>query len=137
MTVDNDGTSQKTTTSKVPWKVMSKSHCVAVLLVGISTLVSNPASAALADKLERLVGYTIIASKTVEAWAEDKKKSDGFEGCSHGRVIIFTDGTALTCNTYSYSYSYRPTAVILAKKIGASYDFKMVVDNDVYDMESR
>ena len=136
MTVDNDGTSRKTT-SIVPWKVKSKSRCVAVLLAGITTLVTDPASAALADKLERLVGYTIVASKTVEAWVEDKKKSDGFEGCNHGRVIIFTDGTALTCNTYSYSYSYRPTAVILAKKIGAGYDFKMVVDNDVYDMESR
>lgn len=99
------------------------------------------ARADLADELEDLVGYSIVAAKTIEGWREDRKREDGFTGCSHGRVILFTDGTALTCNTYSYSYSYRPTAVILAKQFKFQgrdlYDFKMVVEDEVYDMSPR
>lgn len=107
-------------------------------------LAANLASNAYADtasKLEKFVGYAIVASKTIDFWVEDGKKEDGFSGCSHGRKIVFTDNTALTCNTYSYHYAYRPTAVILAKQIGSYggrtlYDVKMVVDDDVYDMNS-
>jgi hypothetical protein len=101
-------------------------------------LVVQPAYADLADELEDLVGYTIIASKTIERWYDDDEKDDSFNGCSYGRIIVFTDGTTLTCAEYGYQYAYRPTAVILAKKItyqGKSfYDFKMVVGDEVYDM---
>ncbi len=98
----------------------------------------SPAYADLADELEDLVGYTIIASKTVERWYDDEEKDDAFIGCSHGRVIVFTDSTTLTCAEYGYQYAYRPTAVILAKETtyqGKSfYYFKMVVEDEVYDM---
>ncbi len=101
-------------------------------------LVASPAYADLADALEDLVGYTVIDSKTVERWYDDDEKDDSFNGCSHGRVIVFTDGTALTCAEYGYQYAYRPTAVILAKEISCQgksfYDFKMVVGDEVYDM---
>ena len=110
------------------------------LIVSILVIVfaAIPAYADLADELEELVGYTIIASKTVERWYDENEEDDSFNGCSHGRVIVFTDGTALTCAEYGYQYAYRPTAVILAKEItyqGKSfYDFKMVVGDEVYDM---
>ena len=99
------------------------------------------AHADLADELADLVGYTIVATKTIEGWKEGRKSGDDFEGCEFDRVILFTDGTALVCREYSYSYSFMPTAVILAKQItyqGRSfYDFKMVVDDEVYDMGAR
>lgn len=111
---------------------------IAVLALGLLPCL---AFADLADKLGRLIGYTIVDSKTVDGWREDGKTNDGFEGCNHGRVIIFTDGKGLTCNTYSYSYSYRPTAIVLAKQISfqgkSFYDFKMVVGDEVYDMSAR
>lgn len=116
-------------------------HRLTKLLILASLALPTIANADLADDLEDLVGYVIVAAKTVEGWRDGRKKGDDFEGCEHGRVIVFTDGTALTCNTYSYSYSYRPTAVILAKQFKYQgrevYDFKMVVEDEVYDMSSR
>ncbi|MBW1788376.1 MAG: hypothetical protein JRK53_17430 [Deltaproteobacteria bacterium] len=102
------------------------------------TFVVQPAYADLADELEDLLGYTIVAIKTIERWYDNDEKDDSFSGCSHDRVIVFTDGTTLTCSEYGYQYAYRPTAVILGKKINyqgkSFYDFKMVVGDEVYDM---
>ncbi len=111
----------------------------AVLVATALTLLPERGAADLADELENLVGYTIIDTKTIVAWHDDDEQEEGsFNGCSHGRVIVFTDGTTLTCAEYGYQYAYRPTAIILAKKItyrGKSfYDFKMVVGDEVYDM---
>ena len=107
----------------------------------ISLTAPSTASADLARDLERLVGYVIVATKTVEGWKEDGKREDGFSGCAHGRVIVFTDGTALTCGTYNYSYAYRPTAIIFAKQLQFQgremVDYKMVVEGEMYDMNVR
>ena len=97
------------------------------------------ARADLADELEGLVGYSIVDSRTIVGWYDDDEKEEGsFNGCSHGRVIKFSDGSALTCAEYGYMYAYRPTAIILAKKLeygGKShYDIKMVVEDEVFDM---
>jgi hypothetical protein len=105
----------------------------------VFSLVVLPTYAGLADDLDDLVGYTIIASKTIDRWHDDHEKGDtSFNGCSHGRVIVFTDNTALTCAEYGYQYAYRPAAVILAKEItfhGKSFhDFKMIVEDEIYDM---
>jgi hypothetical protein len=116
-------------------------HRLIRLLVCASLALPTVSKAGLADELEDLVGYMIVAAKIVDGWKDGRKFGDGFEGCEHGRVIVFTDGTALTCNTYSYSYSYRPTAVILAKQFKfqgrEAYSFKMVIDDEVYDMSLR
>ena len=115
---------------------MKKFSPIFALLFSLAAL---PTYGGLADVLDDLVGYTIIASKTIDRWHDDYEKGDSsFNGCSHGRVIVFTDNTALTCTEYGYQYAYRPTAVILAKEItfqGKSfYDFKMIVGEEVYDM---
>lgn len=91
-----------------------------------------PAFADLADKLERLVGYTILGSKTIEGWYDDDgKKGDSFEGCDFGRTIVFSDNRILRCSTYSYQYSYRPSAVIISN----GKQIKMIVEDEVYDMQ--
>lgn len=103
---------------------------------------SSVAQASAADVLSDLEGYTVVASKTIDAFADKgKAKKDGFEGCEYDRVIIFTDGTAVTCRTYSYTYSYRPKAVILGKQV--TYQgtplvlLKMVVGDSVFDVAGR
>ena len=99
----------------------------------------NEASADLSrELLERLVGYTIVAAKTISGWYDDDEREEGaFKGCRHGRVIVFTDGTGLTCSGYGYMYSYRPTAIILGKRIeyGARSmtHFKMIVEHEVFE----
>jgi hypothetical protein len=94
-------------------------------------LISAPASADVTDELEDLVGYTIVDVKTVDGWYDDDgEKGDSFEGCEYGRTIVFSDNRILTCSTYHYHYTYRPRAIILSN--GSS--FKMIVDDDVYDM---
>lgn len=105
----------------------------------LALLVSPLACADLADKLENLVGYTIVDSKTVAGWYDNEEKGEGtFNGCKQGRVIVFTDNKKLTCAEYGYQYAYRPTAIILGKEISyqghSFYDFKMVVEDEVYDM---
>ncbi|KJV44346.1 hypothetical protein CAP42_09610 [Acinetobacter indicus] len=102
-------------------------------------LASFNASADLADELEDLVGYTIVDSKTIKGWYDDEESEEGaFKGCKHGRTVVFTDNTTLTCSEYGYQYAYRPTAIILAKEITYQgqtlYDFKIIVEDEVYDM---
>ena len=42
-----------------------------------------------ADDLEDLLGYTIVASKTITGWRDDEEKDGGsFNGCSH--PVLFT-----------------------------------------------
>lgn len=105
---------------------MTKGVAAALLVA-----VAQGAHADVADELEGLVGYTIAAAVTVTGWRDaNGKKGDSFEGCDHGRAIIFDDSKALTCATYSYTYSYRPKAIVFVR--GSS--FKMLVDDDLYDM---
>lgn len=102
-------------------------------------ILSSFVYADLTDKLENLVGYTILESKVIDSWHDANGKNDSFEGCDLGRVIVFYDNTALTCNEKRHKRAFRPTAVILAKKLTqegeSGYEYKMVVENDIYDMK--
>lgn len=95
--------------------------CVAVSLAG-------PARADC--DLDDIVGFTLIAKKTIDGWIQNGKRGDSFEGCEYDRIIAFTDGTGVACRTYSYSYSYRPTAYIFAD--GSS--MKMCVGSSFYSV---
>lgn len=111
------------------------------VVVLLAVLPSGVVSASASDVLSDFVGYTIVASKTVDAFIDrGKEKKDGFEGCDHDRVIVFTDGTGLVCRTYSYTYSYRPKAVILAQQFnyqGKQFTrLKLVVGDNAYDVDA-
>jgi hypothetical protein len=77
----------------------------------------NLAYADLADELENYVGYTIVDSKTIDGYRDGSEEHDDFEGCDYDRKIIFSDGSYLVCAEYNYTYAYRPTAIILGKRI--------------------
>jgi hypothetical protein len=101
------------------------------------TLLIAMCGAAFADisesDLADLKGYTILGSWTVTGWVDpgkNGKKGDSFEGCEHDRILILDDSLTITCAEYSYSYSYRPKAVILSD--GSSY--KMLLEGHVYSM---
>jgi len=89
--------------------------------------------------LKNHIGWTIVGSKIIQGYKDrGKPKKEGFEGCDYDRVIYFTDGTAVTCNMYGYSYAYMPTAIILAKSVkykGKNYTlYKMIVSDNEYDI---
>ena len=116
---------------------------LSTLIAIFSFFLCFPKTIALADCtsiLEQNVGWTIVGSKTIEGWRDPgKKKEDGFEGCDHGRIIYFMDGSSVTCNSYGYQYAYMPTAIILGRSInykGKSISiYKMIVEDDEYDIQ--
>lgn len=75
-------------------------------------------------------GWTIAAVTQVEG---------DFEGCDFDRSIRFDNGWRLTCGGFSYTYSYRPDAVIFVKTIqfrGRSYwAIKALIDDQFYEMQ--
>lgn len=108
-----------------------------VLILGLLIITSTFADTM--DVLEDNVGWTIISVKTIEGYKDkDKKPVDSFEGCDYDRKIYFSDNTHVECRTYSYSYSYRPKAVILGKSIdynGKKFNtYRMIVDGNDYDV---
>lgn len=104
-----------------------------VLASALMVAMSVPARAGTEDTMRRYVGYTILAVLQIVGYRDaNGKGGDSFEGCEFGRVIVFEGNKALTCTGYSYSYAYRPTAVILVR----GSDFKMLVDGNAYDMHN-
>ena len=102
-------------------------------------LLCSPIYANCESILKNNVGWTIIASKTIEGYRDPTgEKEDGFEGCEYGRVIYFLDGTSVTCNSYEYQYAYMPIAIILGKSInykGKSITmYKMIVECEEFDI---
>jgi hypothetical protein len=73
--------------------------------------------------MKKYVGYTIVAVKTIPG---------SFQGCEHGKAIVFEDKTYLTCSEYGYQYSFRPDAVLLVKRS----QWVMIVDGTAYEMRN-
>jgi hypothetical protein len=110
---------------------------IGLLLVAL--LVCVAAAADIVDELSSYTGYTIVGTKTVIGYRDKNgKRSDDFEGCDFDRTIKFDDGTVLTCSSYSYTYAYRPTALILMKTNeyqGRKFaSVVMIVEDEAYEM---
>ena len=90
-------------------------------------------------QLRQLVGWTITAVKTIDGYVkENGSRSSEFEGCEFDRVLIFTDGTTVTCNSYGYQYAHRPTAIIFSKSMQHEGETgtlrKILVNGTLYDV---
>ena len=95
-------------------------NLLATFILLIST--TPIAFANIEDVLSELTGYKIIAKKTIDG---------EFEGCDFDKIIVFDDRTALRCFSYGYQYAYMPAAVILFN----GSNIKMLVGEDIYDMQ--
>lgn len=103
------------------------SSFVTALMLGASS------TAAHADcDLGEVVGWTLLAEKTVDGFIESGKKDDSYEGCDFDRIITFSDGTGLRCTGYHYTYSYRPQAYIF----GDGHFFKACIEDEWVDLQS-
>jgi len=98
-------------------------------LIATAALLTGASARAECD-LGEVVGWTLIAEKTVEGYVEDGKKEDSYEGCDYDRVLIFTDDTAVRCAEYHYSYAYRPEAYIFSD----GTLLKACIDDDMIDL---
>jgi hypothetical protein len=81
--------------------------------------------------LDRVVGYTLVAKKTVVGFINDDKREDSFSGCEYGRVLVFDDNTGVRCTGYSYSYAYRPDAYIFIN----SASIRLCIEGEWFDAE--
>jgi hypothetical protein len=107
---------------------LPKNPKAASCLGGLLLLLSG--SPSISCDLDSMVGWTLIARKTIEGRIDKGVRHDDFEGCEYDRIIVFTDNTGVRCTGYSYSYSYRPTAYIWAN----SYSLKMCVGSSSYSV---
>ena len=100
--------------------------CLALLL----SISATPSVALDASDFADLVGWTVAAATNVR---------DEFEGCDFDKKIRFDNGWSLTCSSYSYSYAYRPDAVIFTKSFpsrGQNYwMIKVLINDEIYDMQ--
>jgi len=77
------------------------------------------------------VGWTIVYSGTVTGYIDENgAEQDDFEGCEHGRQLIFDYTKAVTCAEYSYSNAYRPDILVISD--GTS--MKACINSDMYDI---
>lgn len=85
-----------------------------------------------------MVGYTIIAATHV---------AGDFEGADHDKTVKLDNGMVFEFLEYSYSYSYRPEAVVLARtfspadlaraKVNRTTPltiYRLIVDDEIYDV---
>src|SRR5947209_3082899 len=84
----------------------------ALFALGICMTIPIPAFAC--DDLDDLIGWTLIARKTIAGRIDKGVRKDDFERCDYDRIIVFDDNTGVRCTSYSYTYSYRPTAYVWA-----------------------
>lgn len=80
--------------------------------------------------LDDLVGWTLIARKTIVGRIQNEERKDDFEGCDFSRIIVFDDNTGVQCTGYSYMYSYRPKAYIW----GDGSSLKMCVGSNEFSV---
>jgi hypothetical protein len=83
-----------------------------------------------ACNLDRVIGYTLVAKKTVVAFIQDDKREDSFSGCQFGRVLVFDDNTGVRCTGYSYNYAYRPDAYIFVN----STLIKICIEGELFEV---
>jgi hypothetical protein len=99
-------------------------------VIGLSIWFASVIPSLAACNLDRVVGYTLIAKKTIVAFVQDDKREDSFSGCQFGRILVFDDNTGVRCTDYNYTYAYRPEAFLFAN----SSDMKMCVEGEWFEV---
>jgi hypothetical protein len=106
---------------------MSGPKIRALFVVGLCLTIPTPVFAC---DLDDMVGWTLIARKTIAGRIDKGVRKNDFAGCNYDRIIVFDDDTGVRCVEYSYTYSYRPTAYVWAN--GSS--LKMCVESSWFSV---
>jgi hypothetical protein len=108
------------------WKLV-----VGLLLVLSLAVCAKPCAALEADDLTAYVGYTIVAASSVDG---------DFEGADFGKTTKLMNGMVFEFQNYSYTYSYMPTAVVLARAVTVPSTgrdvtiYVLIVEDEAYDV---
>jgi len=81
--------------------------------------------------LSALVGYTLVFSKTIDAYMLDGKRFRGFQGCTRDRVLVFHDNTGVRCKETFLQTGDFPRAFLFAR---GPNDMKLCVDSYIYEV---
>jgi hypothetical protein len=98
-------------------------------VLALLSVVTRPALAADSCDLDRLIGYTLVFGKTIDAYIEQGKRTTGFDGCNRDRVIVFADGTGVRCTDTFVHSAGKVRAYLFAK---SNTDLLLCVDGDLY-----
>jgi len=103
--------------------------------------VSQSSSALDADDFSGLVGFIIVATTNVRG---------DFEGADFDKPVALDNGMIFEFSTYSYTYSYRPSAVVMARiftidemrRFGMNPPptrpitiYKLIINDEIYDVQ--
>ena len=109
---------------------MMRRFVASCLAATLAIAASAPAARAGCD-LGRVVGYTLVFSKVVDAYIEDGKRVKGFSGCNPDRVLVFTDNTGVRCKETDMQEASLPQAYLFAR---GPNDMKLCVGDALYDV---
>jgi hypothetical protein len=104
---------------------------IRVILAAMALLACGTMARAAGCDLDQVMGYQVVASRTIQGHLENGKPVYGFEGCEPGRVLVFTDRTGLRCKGSGLAHLELPKAWIFAK---SKDDLKLCVGDDLYDV---
>jgi hypothetical protein len=96
----------------------------------VLTLLSSHPALAICD-LSQVLGYTLVAGKTITGYVQDGKQVAGFEGCTRDRVLVFSDNTGVRCKETFVQTAASPKAYLFAR---SPNDMKLCVDDNMYDV---
>ena len=99
--------------------------CLALPLVW-----SQPVRAEGCD-LSRVIGYSLVTQKTIEAYIEKGQRTRGFIGCQPDRVLVFTDNSGVRCRDKSVQSITLPRAFLFAR---SETDVKVCVGDEMLDV---
>jgi hypothetical protein len=98
----------------------------------LGCVIAASGAAAAGCDLSQVVGYQLVAEKTIEGYLANNQVVHGYEGCVQDRVLVFTDNTGVRCKTVVLHHAVLPNAFIFAR---SRSDMKLCVDDDMMDVE--
>ncbi|MFL5279742.1 MAG: hypothetical protein ACJ8AW_01770 [Rhodopila sp.] len=101
-------------------------------LVAVGVALGMASRPALAEcDLSALIGYTLVFSKTIDAYMLDGKRFRGFQGCTRDRVLVFHDNTEVRCKETFLQTGDFPRAFLFAR---GPNDMKLCIDSYIYEV---
>ena len=82
--------------------------------------------------LDRVIGYQLLFSKTIEGYIQNGIRRKGYDGCEQDRVLVFTDNTGVRCKDVALRHiDQLPVGYLFFRGGG---DMKLCVEGELFDV---